>query len=263
MHLNGTLIPSHQTFLNEARLSAIALSLYFAGLLVTVPPAPPGAVEYPRLLVLDDVLIGLDMANRLPVLEILRSHFKDWQVLLFTHDRMWADIVQLQTQEEGTWCYHELYVRKAEGGLEIPIQRPRGEGPDYYLARAKAHLDVNDERAAVVYTRAAFESKIKSYCEKKKVPVAYNRDERRISGAEFWDAATQHAKEKAATNPTLLETLKLKFGKIEAFRKVVLNPLSHSGATTIVGGRNRRGHRCRIETDIQLISFAATGFRLI
>ena len=48
---NGVRITGHQHFLNEARLSAIALAIYFAGLLVSVPLAPPGAPQYPKLLV--------------------------------------------------------------------------------------------------------------------------------------------------------------------------------------------------------------------
>lgn len=54
----------HHIFLNEAKLSAIALSIYLASLLQIPMPDL-------KLLVLDDVLIGLDMSNRIPVLGIL------------------------------------------------------------------------------------------------------------------------------------------------------------------------------------------------
>src|SRR5215813_5970014 len=43
-------------------------------------PPLQGWPDYPKLLVLDDVLIGLDMANRMPVLDILRQYFADWQI---------------------------------------------------------------------------------------------------------------------------------------------------------------------------------------
>jgi hypothetical protein len=49
----------HHHFLNEARLSAIALSIHFASLLLT----PSSDL---KVLILDDALIGLDMSNRLP-----------------------------------------------------------------------------------------------------------------------------------------------------------------------------------------------------
>jgi len=62
-------IPKHQLFLNEARLSALAISLYLAS--IKVNPLAGGL----KILVLDDLLIGLDMSNRLPLLDILKNHF--------------------------------------------------------------------------------------------------------------------------------------------------------------------------------------------
>jgi wobble nucleotide-excising tRNase len=73
-------IPKHQLFLNEARLSALAISLYLAS--IGVNPLT-GSL---KILVLDDLLIGLDMSNRLPLLEILKKHFievgKDKQFII-------------------------------------------------------------------------------------------------------------------------------------------------------------------------------------
>jgi len=54
-----------QHFLNEARLSALALSVYLAGRLACTPTATANEL---KLLILDDVLIGLDHSNRFPVL---------------------------------------------------------------------------------------------------------------------------------------------------------------------------------------------------
>jgi hypothetical protein len=85
----GMQIPNFHNFLNEARLSAIGLVVYLAGLLISVPTTS----AQPKLLVLDDVLVGLDMANRLPVLDILESHFADWQIILLTYDRVWYEMV--------------------------------------------------------------------------------------------------------------------------------------------------------------------------
>src|SRR5207247_770854 len=50
--------PSYHEFLNEARLSALAAAIYFSGL-------KQSPVTNMGLLVLDDILIGLDMANRM------------------------------------------------------------------------------------------------------------------------------------------------------------------------------------------------------
>ena len=52
--------PDYKHFFNEARLSAIGMSIFFAA----VKDCPVAGL---RLLVLDDILIGLDMVNRLVV----------------------------------------------------------------------------------------------------------------------------------------------------------------------------------------------------
>jgi energy-coupling factor transporter ATP-binding protein EcfA2 len=80
-------IPRHHHFLNEARLSAIAIALYLASILIQ----PESAL---KILALDDVLIGLDMSNRLPVLDILEKYFSEYQIFLMTYDKAWYEIVR-------------------------------------------------------------------------------------------------------------------------------------------------------------------------
>ena len=226
--LNGRPIPEHQHFLNEARLSAIALSLYFAGLLISIPPAVPGAPVYPKLLALDDVLIGLDMSNRLPVLNILHEYFADWQVILLTHDRGWYEIVRMQTEASRDWLYHELYYATTDTGYECPVHRGHNEGWLDLLKRARQHLRDNDEHAAAVYARAAFERKLQKYCEDKYVPVRYQTDPRRVEAQWLWNAIKKklHDERKFATYQQMISN-------IETFRKIVLNPLSHASPTTV------------------------------
>src|SRR5205823_6241037 len=64
-------VTNHHQFLNEARLSSLAICLFLAGVFICdndyMNP------NYPRLFVLDDALIGLDLANCLPILRILTS----------------------------------------------------------------------------------------------------------------------------------------------------------------------------------------------
>ena len=86
----GRTIEAWEGFLNEARLSALAISLFLAGVLASNPAPSPGSDPL-QLLVLDDVLFGLDMSNRIPVLKILKERFANYQVLLLTHDRVWYD----------------------------------------------------------------------------------------------------------------------------------------------------------------------------
>ena len=214
--------------LNEARLPAIALALYLAGLLISIPAPVPGGPIYPKLLVLDDVLIGLDMSNRMPVLEILAKYFSDWQVILITHDKVWYEMARLQTSGGAHWTYHELYAEPGGNCLDRPVQHGDGEGWTDYLARARKHLQEHDERAAATYARAAFESKIKRYCDKEGIAVRYRLDQRMMLAESFWEAI----KKKIAAEGKTAE-YQVVFTDIETYRKVVLNPLSHSGAAAI------------------------------
>ena len=63
---NGRQVAEPQHFLNEARLTAMALSLYLAAARI-IRSGRPG------IMVLDDVLIGLDLWNRIPLLHLLRD----------------------------------------------------------------------------------------------------------------------------------------------------------------------------------------------
>ena len=115
----GVDIPSYQIFLNEARLSALALSLY----LVSIKSYPLAATDL-RVLYLDDVFIGLDMSNRIPLLNILQNEFvnQGFQIFISTYDRFWFELAQrhFNGQMPGKWKYYEMYKsRETIGGVEI------------------------------------------------------------------------------------------------------------------------------------------------
>lgn len=221
---NGITVANHHDFFNEAKLSAIGLVIYLAGLVNTVPPAS----THPKLLVLDDVLIGLDMQNRKPVLDLLTEYFAGWQVILMTHDKVWYEMVQLQLEGKTDWKAYELYL--SDGFL--PLHQPREGGWDYFVARARRHLAANDERAAAVYTRAAFESKVKKYCDERSLPVPYKKDPRSMTAEAFWQAA-QKCILAEATDPTLIAVLPSLIAAINSSKKIVLNPLSHSATVPV------------------------------
>jgi energy-coupling factor transporter ATP-binding protein EcfA2 len=225
VEFNGISIPRHETLLNEARLSALALAMYLASVLLS-NPAPDSAVPDPlKLLVLDDVLIGLDLSNRLPLLGILEKHFGDFQVILSTYDRVWFELAHLQTLSSGRWSYAELFSNwLGDPGYEVPVLRV-GQA---YIQQAKVHQAAHDYRAAAVYARAAFETRLKNFCERRRLPVPYHSDSRRVSSEDLWQAVTgtRGGDGTCHIDPTTRATF-------EALRKVVLNPLNHAGASSI------------------------------
>ena len=209
-------------FLNEARLSAVAIALYLGTLLMT----PPSRL---RLLVLDDLLIGIDMSNRMAVLRILRQYFEDWQIILLTHDRIWFETVRMSTLDEKTWWYAELFAEPAHDGIPTPLWRGHEEGWADNLARAKQHLATHDDRAAGVYARAAFEGKLKKYCDKHKIPVPYRSNPAEMNSDMFWTAI----KDKL-TSDNKIAAIQQQVSDIATYRKVVLNPLSHEHPITLM-----------------------------
>lgn len=79
--LDGKLIDRPQSFLNEAKLTQLALSVRFAASLVNLHQSDL------KLLVLDDLLVSLDMSNRMKVVEILLSDtFAPYQKIILTHE---------------------------------------------------------------------------------------------------------------------------------------------------------------------------------
>jgi energy-coupling factor transporter ATP-binding protein EcfA2 len=70
-----------QVFLNEAKLTQLALSVRFAASKVNLNESDL------KLLVLDDLLVSLDMGNRMKVVELLlSSEFDNYQKIILTHD---------------------------------------------------------------------------------------------------------------------------------------------------------------------------------
>src|SRR5690554_5228873 len=80
------LVTRTHTFLNEAKLTAIALSIRFAMLDQKIDSSNL-ADDTAKFLVLDDLLISLDMSNREKVLDIILQEFSKYQLIILTHDR--------------------------------------------------------------------------------------------------------------------------------------------------------------------------------
>ena len=208
--LFNTNIPEHHLFLNEARLSAIAIAIYFASILIQPE-------SHLKILALDDVLIGLDMSNRLPVLDILDEYFSDYQIFLTTYDKAWYEIVKQRTSN-AEWEYAEFYTKKTNN-YEIPVHVQ--DKP--YLEKAQAYLDANDYKACVIYLRTAFEIAIKRFCDKKSLQVRYCENPKDLTSEDFWTPIKTGT---LRDGTPFLEQCFIK--KIELYRSIILNPLSHS-----------------------------------
>lgn len=213
----GRSLDQHHKFLNEARLSAIAISIYFASILIV----PPGKL---RVLFLDDICIGLDMSNRRPLLKIINEYFvqNDYQVFLSTFDRYWYEFSRDGfTNSRSKFKCIELYVgkdsRRSEASYSITIQDRMS-----YLETAKAHYEACDYPAAANYLRKACESELRRILPRHLTLNANceTGEVRKISKLE--DLETNFIK--------FLQDNDLDdkpFRELKTYKKIVLNPLSH------------------------------------
>lgn len=218
-----------QNFLNEARLSALGLAIFLAGRLTLVQSAPPDAL---KLLVLDDVLIGLDQSNRIPVLDVLEDRFKDWQIVLLTHDRLWFETARVRADLSGKWNVLELYASHEADTCYRPTSvTGKADVVEEYLDRADRHLAASDWRASAVYARSAFEMWLKIQCARHAVPIRFSLEPRKLDSNIYFTALEGWAAHKHA-KPALAGVLSL----LALYRDTVFNPGSHSYPTSMSGG---------------------------
>jgi energy-coupling factor transporter ATP-binding protein EcfA2 len=228
-----TMIAIHHEILNEARLTALALVLFFAAVRLQneIPyTAGPAEQEQPaRLLVMDDVLVGLDYDHRLPILEIIRKEFEPhgYQVILLTHNRVWFDIWRLQMAER-TWKIIELYSRRGAGpgNSDHPVQK---QSATDLLVRSREFLADHELPAAANYARSAVETALKKICDKRGLRVPFRLDHERYTTEVFLNAIKD---EKKVVDGKHLLVPKDTQSQLRALRKTVLNELSHWHPTT-------------------------------
>ncbi|OKS86667.1 AAA family ATPase [Mucilaginibacter polytrichastri] len=107
---DGVLITGdYSDLLNEARLSAFAICLYLSSL------KRNPVVDY-QILYLDDIFVGLDAGNRLPILQIIENEFAEYQIFISTYDRHWYELASryFQKSSSNNWLALEFYVGQGE-----------------------------------------------------------------------------------------------------------------------------------------------------
>lgn len=219
-----------QLFLNEARLSALGLAIYLAGRLACTPTATATAL---KLLVLDDVLIGLDHSNRLPVLDVLKAKFADWQVVLLTYDRNWFDLARSHLPASDWKCI-EVYEGDGAATAPIPIVRPTQNRPARALLdKARELIQTPYVEAAANYARQAFELGVRMACEVKGIAMPYRvypkTDKSPLQAQDFLNKLKQWPGTDAVPKADWDAAL----ARLETLKTVVMNPYSHPSAPNI------------------------------
>lgn len=149
-----------QSFLNEARLSAIALAIRLAILERRLQDASV------KILVLDDLMISLDMSNRDKIVRLILEEYA-WhqtdagdvghQTFILTHDRslftfIKNDIANLPVAKSSTWKLIEMYADDIDDDPNS-FERPKIFYEQNDLAIAIKHYKLHDYPASANYLR--------------------------------------------------------------------------------------------------------------
>jgi energy-coupling factor transporter ATP-binding protein EcfA2 len=207
----------YSDFLNEARLSAFSICLYLASLKLN-----PSRIEF-KILYLDDVFVGLDAGNRIPILNILQNEFKDYQIFISTYDRHWFELSKrhYEIHAANQWLSAEFYV-----GYES-INTNNFNKPIIVIGETNLEKAIQflhnrikpDYPASANYFRKALEELIQKYIPKFELADAENTQipEFQLTNLVY---RTKNFLEKTNNDPSSINT-------IIGLLHTLLHPLSH------------------------------------
>ncbi len=248
----GKEIDKPHIFLNEARLSAIAISIYLGMVKRHVQGIPC------KVLFLDDIFIGLDISNRLPLLEILRTDFTNYQVFITTYDKPWYEFVRTNyLNQNQNWKCFEIYAGRSKRGFTIPVVKEiKGQGNNdhlvYFIQTAENYHHSGDNKAAGVYLRSAFEAILKQFCFGK-VTVKFVIDQSKLTANDFWSATKNYiTSHPSPTHYNLTTTTK---NEIDNLLPLVFNPLNHNDV-------NKNEHSSEIIRAINILKTLRTELKV-
>lgn len=152
-----------RSFFNEAKLTRMALALR-----LSVFDRKYQGDDCAKVIFVDDLLISLDMSNRLMVVQELLNYADRYQLFIFTHDRTFYDLIYdsiSQRNASNKWCYYEMFAideQVSEGQIPEPwikekqnfLQQARSFFSDYeYHASANSLRKECEKQLLRLYPR--------------------------------------------------------------------------------------------------------------
>lgn len=226
------------SYLNEALLTRITLAIRFGALLTRITNT-----DF-KVLCIDDILISLDMSNRMQVVRRLldaeKSPYKDYQIIMLTHDKSFYQIVKHQigirqvekTPEDGTaqslpmeqdWHFWEFYNDEYHN-----LEQPYVATGDGELELAEKFFKAFQFAACANHLRKECERRIKIFLpEHKWHEVHHASSDVRIKTLnqlldELRSYHKDHGKDFAP------------FANLKLYKDILMNPLSHDNYGTSV-----------------------------
>ena len=202
-------IPKPHIYFNEAKLTAIALSVRFA--LLNLDKPADG-----RFLALDDMLISLDMSNRAKVVDFLLKISDKYKIYLFTHDKMFFEYFKHKTKKNhDAWIYKEIYMDDEK--------EPYIRNSENYIGQANHYIKQHKYEIAGNFLRKAAELLCKNF-----LPIRWqlSTDYSKLDLNGLIQNCKRYAEESGINDISIFEEL-------DSFRKFILNPASHDSYDVI------------------------------
>ena len=206
---NGIEIPKPHVYFNEAKLTAIALSIRFA-LLKGINTDDDATPIEGSFLALDDMLISLDMSNRAKVVDFLLKISDKYRIYLFTHDKMFFEYFKHKTKKyQDAWIYKEIYMDDDK--------TPYIRNSEDYLGQAEHYIKQHEYEIAGNFLRKEAEAFCKDFLPKKKQLTS---DFAHLDLNGLIMNCKDYATESGVIDISI-------FNELDEHRKFILNPSSH------------------------------------
>lgn len=153
---DGFLIHKPQSHFNEAKLTAIALSVRFASM--STVAITPGS-----FMALDDMLISLDMSNRMKVINyIFKEICPKYKIYIFTHDKLLFTSFRKRInadKQQNDWLCGGVYMHDRDNSIDFKRCNP------YPIFVEEKEAELKAKEYYIIHDYPACGQQLRKWCE--------------------------------------------------------------------------------------------------
>lgn len=207
-----------RSFFNEAKLTKMALAIRLA-----IFDRKYQGADCAKVIFVDDLLISLDMSNRLLVVQQLLDYVDRYQLFIFTHDRSFYELICDSISQRNMakeWCYYEMYAIDEEVS-ENRVPEPKMNVKENYLQQAKSFFSNYEYHASANSLRKECEKQLQRLYPQQMVLAP--KEDGTVSVMNL-NGLIQHLNDFYSR----YDLYPVPTPSIDQYRKRILNPASHN-----------------------------------
>ena len=207
-----------RSFFNEAKLTKMALAIRLA-----IFDRKYQGTDCAKVIFVDDLLISLDMSNRLLVVQQLLDYVDRYQLFIFTHDRSFYELICDSISQRNMakeWCYYEMYAIDEEVS-DGKVPEARLNVKENYLQQAKSFFTNYEYHASANSLRKECEKQLQRLYPRQMVLAAKEDGTVSVMNLNGLIQSLDDFYNRFDFNPVPTPY-------IDQYRKRILNPASHN-----------------------------------